>query len=367
MKLTTTRIFTAFLALACNACYAQSQDTKQAYSKATDLTIIGKLVPTKNIYHRIDTASFPDLPAQVKRLLTNSTGQAVVFKTNSSTISAKWCVSAKGQSANMSAIGYKGLDLYIKKNGSWVFAGVGKPSKECNEGVIVHNMDASEKECLLYMPIYDEIRDLEIGVDEHASISPSADPFKKRILIYGSSILQGAAASRPGMAYPARLSRETGLNFLNLGLSGSAKMEKAAADLVTSIPADAYILDCVPNSSPDQVNERTAYLIDVIRKNHPKAPIIMVQSIVREGSNFDQSIAKTVKAQNENFRAQFDLAQKKGIKGLYFVSAENMLGNDHEGTADGTHPNDLGFDRMLQVLKPVFLKILSANGITAGK
>ncbi len=81
------------------------------------------------------------------------------------------------------------------------------------------------KECLLYLPLYDQVDQVEIGVAKNAMIEAAATPFKKRILVYGSSIVQGASASRPGLAYPARMSRETGLNFLNLGFSGSAKME----------------------------------------------------------------------------------------------------------------------------------------------
>jgi len=39
------------------------------------------------------------------------------------------------------------------------------------------------------------------------------------------------------------------------------------------------------------------------------------------------------------------------------------LGGDHEGTVDGTHPNDLGFDRMLHQLKSKLEAILSGYGI----
>ena len=332
---------------------------------ASDFTLVGKLLPTTNIYHRLDTADYPALPSAVKKLLTNSAGLAVTFKTNSTLISARWQVSSKKQLGNMSAIANKGLDLYIKKDGRWQYAGAGNPSGVENNVVLVKNMDNTLKECLLYMPLYDETSSLQIGVEHNAFIKPGEDPFKKRILIYGSSIVQGASASRPGLAYPARLSRETGLNFLNLGLSGSAKMEKAAADMVASIPADVYILDCVPNSSPEQVTERTEYLVSKIRQQHPKAPVIIVQSIIREQGNFDETVKQRVEDQNANMEKQFYLLRQKGIEGLYLISSQNMLGQDHEGTIDGVHPNDLGFDRMIQILKPEILKILRKHNIHA--
>jgi len=237
-----------------NVIYSQTQDP--VYIPASELTIVGKIFPTINTYHRIDTVNYPELPSSVKNLLTNSAGLAVTFKTNSTAISAKWCTSDNNTLSNMTAISGKGLDLYIKKNGKWQFAGVGKPSGDCTESYLVKNMNNSEKECLLYLPLYDETLKLEIGLDPGTLIFGLADPFSKRILIYGSSITQGASASRPGMAYPARLARETGLNFLNLGLSGSAKMEMAAANMIALIKADAFILDCVPNSSPQEITDR---------------------------------------------------------------------------------------------------------------
>lgn len=65
------------------------------------------------------------------------------------------------------------------------------------ERVIVDNMGTEEKECLLYLPLYDELKSLEIGVSSDAHIHKGENPFKEKIVVYGSSILQGASASRP--------------------------------------------------------------------------------------------------------------------------------------------------------------------------
>lgn len=344
-----------------------AQTTKQVYTKASGLTLIGKVMPGKDTYRRLDTADYPAIPPFVKYLLTNSAGMAVCFKTNSNVISAKWCVSASKPTPNMSAIAAKGLDLYIKKDGKWQFAGIGSPKEQCNDEILVKNLESGEKECLLYLPLYDKIDNPEVGVEAGSSIAPIPNPFQKKILIYGSSILQGAAASRPGMAYPSRLERETGLYFVNFGLSGSAKMEPAVADVVAAVDADAYILDCVPNSSPQQITERTASLVNKIRSAHPKAPIIIVQTLVREHGYFDTVIGKHVKDQNDNIQTEFLKLQKQGVKDLYFISGKNLLGSDHEATVDGTHPNDIGFDRMIQVIKPGILKIFRKYGIVASK
>ena len=357
---------TAFCALLITGNYLPLMAQKTpVYVNAETLTITGKSMATRNVYDRADTTKYNELPARVKVLLTNTAGVAISFTTNSTAISAKWCVSMSKAYPNLTAIANKGLDLYIKNNGKWQYAGIAKPTGLCSEEVIVEKMDNSEKECLLYLPIHDAVRKLEIGVDAKAEIKAGPEPFKKRILIYGSSIVQGSGASRSGMAYPAQLSRLTGLNFINLGLSGSAKMEPEVADMVAEIDADAYILDCVPNSTPAQITERTDYLVKTIRKKHPVAPIIVMQSIVREQGYWNKQLGTNVKAQNVNIQKEVMTLLEKGMKNLYFITSENLIGNDHEGSVDGTHPNDLGFYRMTQQLLPQFTEILKQHGITS--
>ena len=343
--------------------YLSAQQTGGiVYVDAKELTLIGKANSTPDLYHRIDTLQYQKMPLAVKKLFTNSAGLAIVFKTNSNTISARWTTANPKTSSNMTAIAHKGLDLYIKRDGEWIFAGVGRPTVNSTTAQVVQNMEDGEKECLLYLPLYDEIKSLEIGVAEDSFIEPSVNPFRKKVLIYGSSITQGASASRPGMAYPARLSRKSGINFINLGLSGNGKMEQSVADMLTEIEADAYILDCAANPSPDEISQRTGYLVKTIRNRHSGAPIIMIQSVVREGGNFDVKVKERVTGQNKNFKHEFEKLKSAGIKDLYFIEGE-LLGTDHEGTTDGVHPNDLGFDRILDVIENPILEILRQYGV----
>ena len=337
------------------------------FTNADQLTLIGKSQETLNRYDRIDTVKYKGLPARVAQLLTNSAGLAISFKTNSKTIAAKWCVSKSRALTYMFPTAHKGVDLYIKNGDAWQFAGIGKVTGTCNEEVIISRMDDSEKECLLYLPLYDKVDDVEIGVEKKATISKGEVPFSNKVLIYGSSIVQGTGASRPGMAYPARLTRATGINFINLGLSGSAKMEPEVADMVAAIDADAYILDCVPNTNPALITERTANLVKTIRKQHPAAPIIVMQSPVRESGYWDKTLGSQVRQQNINIQQEILTLLNKGTKDLYFITSENMLGNDHEGTTDGTHPNDLGYDRMLRHIQPQLVDILKKYNIKTNK
>lgn len=339
------------------------QEAKTVFIDARELTLVGKVRHKGPFYHRLDTVATPNLPKAVKALATHSAGLAITFETTSSKIAAKWCTGSRIPTDNMTGLAVEGMDLYIKRNDRWQYAGVARPkSHECNEVEIVANMAAGNKTCLLFLPTYDETISLQIGVDSGATISPAGNPFKKNIVIYGSSIVQGASASRPGLSYPARLSRETGLNFINLGFSGSAKMEIDVANLISDLSMDALILDCVPNPSPEEVLTRTADFVTTIRKKHPKIPIIAIQSIAREKGNFDTEVATKVLLKNNYFEAEIKKLQKHDPN-LYLIYAEGLLGGDQEGTTDGIHPNDLGFDRMLQKIRPMILKILQPYGI----
>ncbi|KLT64708.1 SGNH/GDSL hydrolase family protein [Pedobacter sp. BMA] len=339
------------------------KNSELTYTNAGKLTLVGKSEDSPRRYERIDSNKYSGLPARVAQLLTQAAGLAVSFKTNSPVIAARWCVSKSRANASMVPTAQKGVDLYIKNGNKWQFAGIGKVNGQCNDEILIQRMNDTEKECLLYLPLYDSVDQVEIGIAKGASLTGSPDPFKKKVLIYGSSIVQGTGASRPGMAYPARLTRATGINFINLGLSGSAKMEPEVADMVAAITADAYILDCVPNTNPELITERTAYLINTIRKKHPSAPIIVMQSLVRETGYWDKTLGGQVKKQNMNVQTEVLNLLQKGMKNLYFITSENMIGDDHDGTIDGTHPSDLGYDRMIKQIQPQIMEILSKHGI----
>ncbi|NGM62053.1 hydrolase [Sphingobacterium sp. SGG-5] len=329
-----------------------------------ELPVHGKLFDTPHKYHRVDTAKYNDIPAAVKRLYTNSAGLFVTFKSSAPEIYAKWCVTSRKVGLNMTSIVNKGLDVYIRNaEGQWQYASSKGTTKACDEVKLAEYLGEEEKEFLVYLPMYDETKSLQIGVPDGYTIDPLPNPFKKEIVVYGSSIVHGASAGRSGMAYPAILSRRTGFNFVNFGVSGNARIEKEMAHMFADLNPDVYILDCVPNSSPEQVASRTAYFVEYLRKKHPNTPIIMIPSVVRELSFFNQRWKARNRQQNEQWKAEYDKLIAKGVKNLYYLDDDYLLGHDHEGTTDGTHPNDLGFMRMADKIGPFVLEVMKKHHI----
>ncbi|RPD40634.1 SGNH/GDSL hydrolase family protein [Chitinophaga barathri] len=353
-----------FLLLLCTTCaFAQEGPV---YTDARNFQFIGKGLPTNPVYVRLDTVQTKPMTDAVKYLSTHSAGIAVLFRTNSPYIHARWKLIRGMFYTNISPIAHSGLDLYCLNKGRWQWCGVGRPGDKdtLNNGPLVANMDTTMKEFLLYLPTYNQVTSLEIGVAPGATLSriekPAVDT-TRRVVIYGSSILQGASAGRPGMAYPSILQRRTGWEFINLGFSGNGKMEFPVAELLATMPAKVFVLDCIPNPSAEEIRTRAYPFIKHLLDKRPEVPILLVEAAIREHGYFDQKVAQVSKDKNDAIREAYTKLKKEGYKQLYYLPATDLTGHDHEGTIDGVHLTDLGFMRQAEVMLPLLEQLMKKS------
>ena len=313
-----------------------------------------------------DTEKFYDrLPGRAKETVTeavwtrsrHSSGFCVRFVSNSPTIRANWTVTSAALAMNhMPATGMSGLDLYVRHNGRLRWLATGVPQKQSTEVVLVQDLPAGAREYALYLPLYNGTESLEIGVDADAILAqptPRLANRAKPIVFYGTSITHGGCASRPGMAYPAILGRWLDFPTINLGFSGSGKMELAMADLLAELDAAAYVLDCLPNMNAEMVTERVESFVCKLRAVRPTCPIILVENITYQNSYLVAKTDARATGSNRALAAAYQRLKKAGVCRLYYVSGEKLLGDDGEATVDGTHPTDVGFLRIAHVLEPV--------------
>ena len=230
------------------------------YHDAAVFPLLGKATEsTLTRYERL-----PDSLQNISRkplweLGRNSAGLAVRFRSNSTCIAAKWEVLNNFSMNHMTPTGIKGLDLYCLQDGKWIFAGSGRPQGKASTATIVKNMLPEEREYLLYLSLYDGVTSLAIGVDSLSEIGqPVVDlPIRtKPIVFYGTSILQGGCASRPGMAHTNILERKLNRECINLGFSGNALLDLEIADVIAGVDASLFVLDFLPNATVEQMNER---------------------------------------------------------------------------------------------------------------
>lgn len=356
--------------IACGAFAAWSAPKEVPPLKFVDaqsLNIINRAQPDGPALKRLDVTKYPDLTPTVNRYYSYPTGMAVAFETNSPYVWAEWKTTGNGHGVNTTIIAQSGLALYIKKDGKYIWAGVGRPSynKLNHRDEVIANMDTTMHECVLYLPLYDGMDSLRIGVAPQSVLKPLEQPFgPKRLFVMGSSITHGSAVSNPGMTYTARLQRDLDIEAPNLGASGQCKLEPFFARVVADSKADAFLFDGFSNPSGREIDQRLMEFVDIIRAAHPTEPLIFLQTLRREHNNFNNRVANFEDTKREAARRGMMKVMEK-YDNIYFIDPGMPIGDDHDGTTDGTHPNDLGFERMLQQIEPQIRAILETHGVIA--
>ena len=346
-----------FAILAALLLCAFSVNSQTVYYDASEFPLYGKATDASATrYERLPDSLRNICSQPLWELGQNSAGLAIRFRSNSTSVSAKWEVLLDRNMNHMTPTGIKGLDLYCYQDGKWVSVNSARPTGKVNHATIIANMVPQEREYMLYLPLYDGLTSLLIGVDSLAMIDQPAINYpvrEKPVVMYGTSILQGACASRAGMAHTNILSRWLNRECINLGFSGQGQLNLEIAEVIANVDAGCFVLDFVPNATVDQMNERFYEFYNIIRQKHPTTPIILLEDPIFTHSHFNQPIAKEISRKNETINRLYVELIEKGDKNIYFISSKDMIGDDNEATVDGIHFTDLGMMRYAELIYPV--------------
>lgn len=316
---------------------------------------------TERYFDRLPAYAHATVPSDVWNLSRHSTGFNVRFATNSTAIHAEWrlCLDQIAL-PHMPATAVSGLDLYAKTPlGKWRWVGTGKPQGFPDNRVCLnYGFLPEEREYLLYMPLHNQVEKLKIGIESESSFTPLPPRHQRPIIFYGTSIVHGIAASRPGMCHTSIIGRRLDCPIVNLGFSGRAKMELALAELLAELNPAVYVIDCLPNMEPELVETRAEVFLKTLHTAKPEVPIVLVE----DRSYPHGWIVPTLSHRNRASRALLHLAYRQlsthETQQFHYVSGDSLLGSDGEATVDGTHPTDLGFMRFADVLAPVIKGLL---------
>lgn len=294
----------------------------------------------------------------------DSAGMVVRLKTASPELHVRYRLTKPQlDMSHMPATGVSGVDLYGQDGSRWRWIQVSRPAKQDVQAKLFG--DAAEvrepRQFLLYLPLYNGIEKLEIGVAAGHKIEPLPPrASRKSIVAYGTSILHGACASRPGMAWPSIVGRALDREVINLGFSGNGTMEKEVGQFLVELDPALFLIDCLPNMTPEQVTERAAPLVRQLREKRANTPILLVEDRTFGNAWFDTKRAAEHIERRQALRDAFAALQKEGVPGLHLLRGEGLLGDDDEGTTDGSHPNDLGMFRQAQRVIAALRPILGA-------
>ena len=314
----------------------------------------------KDPYDRLPARAVDDVAQDVWGNSKHSAGLMIRFRSNSPNIIVRYGVVKRGSFAmnHMPATGVSGVDLYaIDSDGKEIWCrGIRSFTDTCvyrfqdlTPNDLYHKQG---REYRLYLPLYNSVTWFEVGVEESADFRPLAIRKEKPLVVYGTSIAHGGCASRPGMAWTAILGRDLDRPLINLGFSGSGRLEQPVLDLMTEIDAKIYILDCLPNlvygswerlgiQSNEEFKTRVFNAVRTLRSKMPDTPILLVDHAGYTDMHIDSSRKEAFTRVNELQQEAYEQLRQEGFEELYYLTIEE-IGMHPDGTVDGTHPNDLG-------------------------
>jgi len=359
-------LFILFAAIILCVNISAQEKIEVTWYNAVDLGIDGKgwASDIRTPYDRLPSKAEKMVPKGVWLRSMNSAGMSVPFATDATTVIIRWKLRNPSiSSPYLSSMSVAGLDLYIRKADKWFWAATKTPKvfPETTE-TFLRGLSQELREYRLYLPSYNGVEKVEIGVPRGSKFGKALDTNKKKpIVFYGTSIVQGSASSRPGMTYVAQLGRRLDNPVVNLGFSGLCHMEPEMADLMAELDPAIYVIDCLPNMAVKEIPDRTGTFVKKLRDAHPTTPIVLVENPSYSQILWNPAVERSVNNKNKLLLNEYNKLTRGGIQGLHYLKGKDLYGSDGNSTVDGVHPTDLGFMRIADVMEPYLKKILSGQ------
>ncbi|MEZ6135707.1 MAG: SGNH/GDSL hydrolase family protein [Pirellulaceae bacterium] len=309
----------------------------------------GRILPDQERFRwfdRLPSSAKGSVTSNVWNLSRDSAGMMVRFKTDATAIHVHYkLLDGNLAMPHMPATGVSGVDLYARdQNGKWRWVQVTKPAAQEIKAQIINGLAPGFREYAAYLPLYNGVESLSIGVAEGSKFEGLA-PRKKPIVFYGTSITHGACASRPGIVHTAILGRRFDMPVVNLGFSGNGRMDLEVGEYLCQIDAAVYVIDCLPNMQPADVTRKCIPLVKQLRAARPDTPIVLVEDrrftndwILPAKHDFHSQNHAALKAAVEELKSE-------GVQHLLYINGDELYGSDSEGATDASHASDLGFMR----------------------
>ena len=329
---------------------------------------------TSGYYDRLPSNVTSNVNGGVRGMKNHTAGMQFRFVTDSKKLTFKWVPTSPVLAMDhMPATGKSGIDVYRQDSeGKWLYVKTGRITNAKNGGSLTISWRPGEP-CLVNLPLYNGIKSFSLGIDKNAKVEalgPRKSGIDKPVVFYGTSITHGGCASRPGLAFPSIVGRRLDVPIVNLGFSGSGRMEFEMSEHLAAIDASCYVLDCLWNmggiKNPQAQSEadlknvkpwqgavvRARYepFIRNLRRLRPDVPIVMAEQcdVYCNARNVNDVLVKEL----------YDRLVAEGWKNLVYLPKEGMYDGDVEGTVDGVHPNDIGMMSMSKAFGEAVKKAL---------
>ncbi len=272
-------------------------------------------------------------------------GGRIRFKTNSERVAIKVKIPMLREYSTRPRQMVCGFDLYVNRGNTSEFcACLFPPTNLDNEFERIADIGGGEKEITLYFPLMNEVEEVLVGLDGEAYVkAPSPYKLEKPTVFLGSSITQGASASRPGLCYTSIIERELNINYTNLGFAGAFIAQEALVEYVAGLDMSAFVLDYDHNSpSPEHLEKTHFGVYKKVREKNPDIPIILVSKPDYRIESFRHSQRRAI------ITDTYSKGIKSGDENLYFVDGAAFFAGENRAdcTDDNIHPNTFGHRKM---------------------
>lgn len=316
---------------------------------------------TEDFFHRLPMDVAAASSPAIEKLSQECAGGRVRFATDSAFIAIRVKFRVVGRSSHLPLVSSAGFDLYLDDEFG---------SRYVKEFRMPHDMADSYEQIIqmknrpgvhsytINFPVHSVVETLEVGLDPDAQLLPGK---KYRdyapIIFYGSSIVHGTAASRPGYIYENHICRMLDMDYINLGFSGNAKGEQPLNEYMADLPMSVFVCDYDHNApSPEYLEETHHRIYETIRKKNPTVPFIM---ITRPNYWTNPNTEDTLQRRDVVMRSYLK-ARATGDKNVYFIDGTAFFADAqvYNCTMDHIHPNDTGFMRMGETIAVLIRHIL---------
>lgn len=315
-------------------------------------------------YRRIPEVVANATSSVVTRLHRMGTGARIRFRTDSDYIVIHAELLSEECAGTMSVLTTSSFEMQYVENGKHIYKGSFVPSQGEGKTYIESRLRDKPvmKDIILYFPICASVENLYIGLHEGCELLEGGSyTYETPVYFYGSSIVHGVGAGRPGMNYPCQVSRMLDTDIVNLGFGGGALGEPAILDYIAEQEMSVFVYDYDHNAPTPEHLEETHYAgYKRFREKQPTTPIIMASKpdwdLVNEFSDPETNEKRMRIIENTYLRAKAE-----GDENVYFINGfTDFYPEDLRGdcTVDGCHPNDLGYHYMAEAFAKVIKPLL---------
>ena len=326
--------------------------------------LFGKIDHTTNMYTRFPDSLISQEAWDIKYMQKygvsqHSSGLFLSFETNSSKLVVEFSYDVIGEIADIpdNLKRASAFDLYEINNSEFIyidsFDGTNIKTDSGKHKYELKLQNNDNKTFIILFPSYSKVADFNLFIQKKSYCkiyNIFSDIENDRILIYGTSIVQGSCATRPGLSHTWLMSKKLKREIINMGVAGSAFVSDPMINFLITIPVQMLFIDVGYNFyvgkdidgvilEEDFVKMQLIKLISQYRLRHIDTPIILVEPY-KNFKNLNKNIYKDIKRELSH------------IKNIYVLPIDQDI-----SVVDHVHPDDKGMQKIVLSYIDLYLKI----------